>query len=311
MKRTPVSERQSRRTSQPSQLSTRSRTSISPSSLSANPFLTLLVRATSTITSSSSSSTPPLPSPPSDNIPHLAPSLILPTSSLLLPISLPSALGSAESLLQLDRVVLVPPSSPLSSRSLRGLPPTSPIPQVQIEEGLGESAACLGVFAALLFPLPLHRRHQRLQHPTPPHSLPLFFRLSQHVKSAHDHLHSQLSPFPSFFQHPTHETLTQTPNHPLTPQHPLPPLLSQPSELPTTLFSVHKQPSLALLFHLHRRLQPPHPTLLHSHLLRGLSPPPFPLSAGVFHTPQSALLFLHPLVPLSLVPLFPSVRACS
>ncbi|KAK2961965.1 hypothetical protein BLNAU_3021 [Blattamonas nauphoetae] len=49
MKRTPVSERLSRRTSQPSQLSTRSRTSISPSSLPANPFLTLLVLATSTI----------------------------------------------------------------------------------------------------------------------------------------------------------------------------------------------------------------------------------------------------------------------
>ncbi|KAK2961943.1 hypothetical protein BLNAU_2999 [Blattamonas nauphoetae] len=90
------------------------------------------------------------PSLPPPLLPILPSLLLLPTTvptSLLLsdfpllPISLPSFLGSVESLSQLDRVVLVPPSSPLSSRSLRGLPPTSPIPQVQIEEGLGESAA--------------------------------------------------------------------------------------------------------------------------------------------------------------------------
>ncbi|KAK2950275.1 hypothetical protein BLNAU_14767 [Blattamonas nauphoetae] len=230
MKRILVSERLSRRTSQLSQLSTRSRTSINPSSLRANPFFTLLVLATSTITAFSSSST-----------------------------------RSVESFSQLDRAVLVPPFSPLPhSRSLRGLPPTSPVQYVSTAEELGESAAShflssspslsrlrqivgCPVFPARLCPLPLHRRHQSLQHPTiPSHLITL----------------------------------------------PLPPLLLQPSELSTNLFSVHKQSDLARLFHLHPRLQPPHPTLLHSHLLRGLSPSPLPLLHSHIQHPFSPSPFL-------------------
>ncbi|KAK2962505.1 hypothetical protein BLNAU_2337 [Blattamonas nauphoetae] len=84
------------------------------------------------------------------------------------------------------------------------------------------------------------------------------------MKNAHSHLLSQLSPFSSFFKYPPHKTFTQKLNHPFTHQHPLHPFVAQPSELPTTLFPVHKQPDFVVLFHLHRRLQPPHPTLLHS-----------------------------------------------